>query len=265
MIQVIFSDIDGTLLNKEHQVTPRTRNALIQVVNCGVDFVPVSARMPSAIRTVTDPIDISGAVIAYNGALILGKDDEILESTVIDTVQLQSIYEFIRKETLDLAWNIYVEDKWYVRNRQDFWIEREEDIVAVTATELDEAEVKLLDYAHKVLLMGKADEVMRACDIMKQRFPVLSIMPSGPHLLEIMAAGVNKGRAIVSYMQKMDIQPSKSLAFGDNFNDVEMLRQAGRGILMGNAPQVLQEEFADITSDHNHDGIANALEDLGVI
>ena len=52
------------------------------------------------------------------------------------------------------------------------------------------------------------------------------------------------------------IATEHTLAFGDNYNDVEMLHTAGRGILMGNAPEDIKEKGFALTKDNDHDGIA---------
>ena len=58
------------------------------------------------------------------------------------------------------------------------------------------------------------------------------------------------------------IATEHTLAFGDNYNDVEMLHTAGRGILMGNAPEDIKEKGFALTKDNDHDGIAVYLHSI---
>ncbi|WP_270368334.1 HAD family hydrolase [Eubacterium ramulus] len=58
------------------------------------------------------------------------------------------------------------------------------------------------------------------------------------------------------------IATEHTLAFGDNYNDVEMLHTAGRGILMGNAPKDIKEKGFALTKDNDHDGIAVYLHSI---
>lgn len=69
MVQVIFSDIDGTLINSAFQVTERTKTSIKKAVPNGMLFVPVSARMPDAIQPIIQSIGISSPIISYNGGL----------------------------------------------------------------------------------------------------------------------------------------------------------------------------------------------------
>ena len=68
--QVIFSDIDGTLLNSRHQVTSDTRLEILSLEQKGIPFVLVSARMPDGIMTIQNQIGNHAPIICYSGALI---------------------------------------------------------------------------------------------------------------------------------------------------------------------------------------------------
>ena len=76
-IKIVFSDIDGTFLNKESQVTPGTGKAAKALVE-KLPFVLVSARMPEAIYPITNEIGIKIPVISYSGALVLTEKEEVL-------------------------------------------------------------------------------------------------------------------------------------------------------------------------------------------
>lgn len=69
MVKIIFSDIDGTLINDTLKVTPKTRRALRHAVDTGILFVPVSARMPEAIKPILKDFLPDVPMISYNGAL----------------------------------------------------------------------------------------------------------------------------------------------------------------------------------------------------
>lgn len=57
MVRLIFSDIDGTLINSNFKVTPKTRQGIKQIVAQGATFVPISARMPEAITPIMDKLE----------------------------------------------------------------------------------------------------------------------------------------------------------------------------------------------------------------
>lgn len=67
------------------------------------------------------------------------------------------------------------------------------------------------------------------------------------------------GVAVQMLCSKWNIPLSEAVAFGDNYNDVEMLEIVGNGILIGNAPDKLKKRIKKQTEDNNHDGIYNGL------
>ena len=72
------------------------------------------------------------------------------------------------------------------------------------------------------------------------------------------------GRIGKGFLILLGVAPEDAAAFGDNFNDVQMLEAVGMPYLMGNAPEALKECFCNHAPDNDHDGIAWALEEMGV-
>ena len=100
---------------------------------------------------------------------------------------------------------------------------------------------------------------------LKKVFPKYSIAKSYYNLLEIMQTGVNKAEAIHHFCSVRNIPLDSTIAFGDNYNDLEMLHTVGHSVVMGNAPEEIRRQFLHVTDDNEHDGIARALELLGLV
>ena len=82
-VKAVFTDIDGTLLNSMHRVTPRTREQVLRIIRKGIPFVIVSARSPSGIYPIMRRNGFSCALISYSGALIMDPDRKVLYSKEI--------------------------------------------------------------------------------------------------------------------------------------------------------------------------------------
>ena len=98
----------------------------------------------------------------------------------------------------------------------------------------------------------------------KNAFPEVAVVKSSDILLEIMAKGISKAEAVKRFCAHLGISPEETIAFGDNFNDVEMLEAVGRSYVMGNAPEEILARFHHHTADNDHDGIADVLEQIFV-
>ena len=80
-----------------------------------------------------------------------------------------------------------------------------------------------------------------------------------------MPKGTNKGVGLRTICKDAGIDISEAIAFGDSYNDVFMLKEAGLGIAMGNAEDAVKDAADMVTDDCDHDGIAKALQKLGII
>ncbi len=260
MSKIIFSDIDGTLINDELQVTPKTRDALRRQIIQGNLFVPVSARMPKAIMTAAEQVTKVCPMIAYNGALVLDEMGRPLVSKFMSSKVAGEICHVVEKQSKSVVWNAYSGYVWYAQNDGEL-VQHEEAIVQVKATILPVERIASLQGVHKLLLMGEAAELDGLQALLKSKYPDLYLVKSAPHLLEIMQQGVSKSSGVKEVAKEFNVSLADCYAFGDNYNDEDMLEAVGHPYLMGNAPADLKSKFT-VTADHNHDGIAAFLDGM---
>lgn len=110
----IFSDIDGTLITSQGDVSPATIDAIRKQIIAGNLFIPVSARMPKGIMNVVDKMPNFCPIIAYNGTLVLDEMGQPLNSQFFDAAEaVKLINEVESLKTSDLAWNVYSDYNWF--------------------------------------------------------------------------------------------------------------------------------------------------------
>lgn len=95
---------------------------------------------------------------------------------------------------------------------------------------------------------------------LKHTFCHLSIHHSKADYLETMNHTATKQKAIKFLLNKLNLSAKLSIAFGDNFNDLDMLSYVGFSVAMGNAPEQVKKQCKLITTDNDSDGIALVLE-----
>lgn len=259
--KLIFSDIDGTLITSDGNVSSNTIDAIRKQIIAGNLFIPVSARMPKGIMNVVDKITNFCPIIAYNGALVLDEMGRPLNSQFFDAVEaVQLITKLDALKTEDLAWNVYSGYNWFSSLNKNPLVKKEEKIVGVKSLPVSLDRIKELKGVHKMLIIGKPDTLDKIIPTLQSNFPKLAFVKFAPHLLEIMLKGVNKGKAVKIVLDSFAIDKASAWAFGDNYNDEPMLKAVGHPILMGNAPEELKKKLnIPVTLDNNHDGIAAVL------
>ena len=262
MENIVFSDVDGTLLSSNHRITPDTLSAIRKLAEMNIPFVIVSARSPSGIYPILNRYLLKTPIISYSGALVLDERGNVIFHKGISKEEGRAIISFA--ENFDAAWNIFSFDDWYVKSRNDPRVRNEENIVEAEAMEgsIDSVEGDMISKIFLICNPSETDEIEMS---LKTRFPEYAIVKSDNYLIEIMARGVSKAESVKLMCMRYGIPLSSAIAFGDNYNDEEMLRTVGYGFLMGNAPALLASRISLHTADNDHDGIAKALKTIGVV
>lgn len=260
--KLIFSDIDGTLLNAERQLSSETIKTISRLKN-RIPVVLISSRMPAAMRHLQKELDIENLpIICYNGALIL-VNGKTVHSTCIPLEFIEDLAKFNVEKKVHLS--LYHEDEWYVPEN-DFWAKREENNTKVSPEVLPietviarwQAENKS---AHKIMCMGEEKEIDRIFNFLKINYDqAVHLYRSKPTYIEIAHKQISKLTSINYLLENyFGCDLKDCVAFGDNYNDIEMLRAVGRGVAVGNAkPEVL--EIAHHVADlGKNDGVAKTL------
>lgn len=263
--QAVFSDIDGTLLTSEHVVSPLTSSAIHTLTDQGVLFTISSARSPSGIRPIIKKNAFHCCTIAFSGALILDEDQNILYEKGISISDASKIIDVIEKKCPHVTWIVFTSEDWIVKDRTDPHVIHEETVVETTSIEGSLQSLSDTLMVDKILCMCDSEYMSPSETLLRKYFPELSIARSSDSLLEIMAGGINKAEAVKYLCDLRKIPLTSTIAFGDNYNDLEMLEAVGCGVLMGNAPSELQKHFSFVTKSNDQDGIFQAFKELGVL
>ena len=265
MGKIVFCDVDGTLLNNKHRMLDSTLQAIRQLEEKNIPFVIVTARGPSGIYPIFKRYKFVCPMVCYSGALIIGKDGQIMCSKGFTKDTAFALIRFLEEKKLDCTWNVYSMDSWIVNNRADERVALEESIVEATATE---GSLDLLTEGveiGKLLCMCNPERTDEIEQKLKGKFPCLSIVRSSDILIEVMNKGISKGKSIEFICEKWNIEMKDAVAFGDHYNDLDMLKKVGHPFLMENAPAQLKEIIKNVTYSNEADGIYCGLKQIGMV
>lgn len=265
--KIVFSDIDGTVLNSKHELLASTIKAVQKLALKNIPFVLVSARMPKAMKLILDEMNVKMPMISYGGALVLDEQNQILHDDKINKLDTKAIIDEI--ELLwpdDVVINYYSDDNWFVKDKDNKAVKREENITNVKASQADFKELINKDILpNKILCMTKANISSKIEAVLQEKFSQLNIVRSSDILIEIMNKDVSKANGIEVLLHHLNMTPAQAIAFGDNYNDLTMLNFVGRGVVMQNAPEEIRKEAKYITKSNNEDGIYEYLKQINMI
>ncbi len=261
--RAIFCDIDGTLLDSNHALRKKTADKIRSLHNAGTPFILVSARNPEGVYFVQKQIGIQAPIVCYGGALVLDENRNPVHSIGFSMHRVIELKKRIASSWKNVTVTVYSYDHWFVDDCEHPHVTTEAGITGATAVEISmDALVEHPEDAHKMLCIGEPADIQAMESPLCRENPDLLMIKSSPIFLEIMNCQVSKANGLEYLCQAMRISPSEVVAFGDNYNDVDMLESAGLGIAMGNAPEAVREKAGRTTSSNDAEGVLEALESL---
>lgn len=257
--RLIAADMDGTLLNDKSELTERTKNAILQVMESGALFVPATGRAMSGVEHINAIIDRDMPFITINGAVvIMGKSRRILVDKHLEFDLAKEVYNLgVSRGMAVVVWQ--GEKLWVSRDCKDtrayMAISRPEINIINDMDELKEAGIS------KVLWIDTPENISRYHHEMDARYSgKLNCFPSRPIFLDFVSHEADKGKALEEIGKIYGIDRSGMIAVGDGYNDVSMIKFAGLGVAMENAPDDVKAICGHVTLSNNEDGVAAVIE-----
>ena len=256
-ISLVISDIDGTLITSNHEVTEATKAAAAKLYEAGIELSLSSSRPPRSIVPLADALRPRGPYAAFNGALIVKRDGEVLARSVISAAIISRVKSIADEFGLSV-W-VYDEKDWWAPTR-DAFVEREEHTSGFTAS-LDGYAERITKDANKLTVVGNPEFVAKAeQSILSQLATEVSASRSKPRFLDVTSYGIHKGTVVVRLAKLLNIPTDRVAVIGDGPNDIEMFKQAGVSIAMGQAVDEVKQAATFVTASNDDEGWARGIE-----
>lgn len=259
MIRLVAVDLDDTLLDHSQQISPRAKQAVAAAMAKGVTVTVATGRMFSSALPYARQLAIDVPLITYNGAMIRNSlSGELLLHKPIPEAEAVEVLALCRES----GWyiQVYLDEVLYVKERGPnaaFY----EKISGITPVEAGAGLYDLKGTPTKMLLVAEPADMPAIQAKLESRFlGRLDFALSKPGFLEIVQAGVNKGRALATLAERLGVRQAEVMAIGDSANDLDMLAYAGWGVAMGNAVEKVRQAANAVTGANDADGVAEAIE-----
>ncbi|TQM29462.1 hypothetical protein FB390_1064 [Nocardia bhagyanarayanae] len=263
--KMVATDVDGTLIDHDERVTARTKAAVAALIADGVPFVLATGRPPRWIDPVVEGLGFAPLAVCGNGAVIYDSAaDRVLASRALDVETLSWIADLAERalpgcglaaerigaSAHDAATPQFVSSPEY----EHAWLNPDDTAVARHEV-IDTPAIKML-----IRLSGALSGDMRAvlAPLIGDRADITYSTDHG--LIELSAPGVTKASGLATVAQRLGVQHSAIIAFGDMPNDVPMLAMVGHGVAMANAHPEALAAADEVTATNAEDGVAQVLE-----
>lgn len=266
--QMLALDMDGTLLDRQLKISPKTVARIQSAREQGVQIVIATGRMFRAIVPYLKQLElVDDPAIVYNGAMV--KSLHSKNPTAHHPLSLDAALQVANLvEGAGSQLNVYLDDLLYVRQRTPE-VCRYMELTGVDSTVVGPigrffAENQLKSGPTKLLVIH---DNLAEMEILRQRLrtafgQILTITNSKPYFVEITAKNISKGTALAELAQLAGYSAKEVIAIGDSYNDLSMVKWAGLGVAVGNGVAELKEVADYVTSSCDQDGVAQVIEEF---
>lgn len=261
LIQLVLSDMDGTLLMPDHSLSPAVIEAVAQLRAAGVKFTLASSRPPRAMRQQIEALGIDLPTAAFNGGVLINADGSELQSHWVDREAVDICLALFAEHALDV-W-VFADDQWLARDRKAEYFPKELHALGYEPLIVEDF-TPYLDRVHKMVATSGNFQLL--IDLEQQLQAPLHgkaiAARSQRYYLDITAVLANKGEALATLAERLGIELANTAVLGDGGNDVAMFKRAGFSVAMGQGEQVVREQADAVTASNAEDGVAQAIHQL---
>jgi Cof subfamily protein (haloacid dehalogenase superfamily) len=257
MIKLIASDIDGTLVpDGSHELNPELYDVILKLRAKGIQFAAASGRQWLSIESIFEPIKEKVFYLSDNGAYVGCHGRSLYVNTIERKTVMDMVQDVRNMDGLDVMICgpdvIYTETDnqefldWMV-NGYKFHVKQVEDLTKVESEFI------------KISVYRKTDVEAHTRTLREKYADRLKMTIAGDMWMDCMRPGINKGQAVKLLQDSLGIKPEETMAFGDQLNDIEMLKQAYYSFAVGNAREEVKAAARFRTDTNVNDGVLKIL------
>src|SRR5215469_1827247 len=264
-IQFFAIDVDGTLLDSTHRLRLDVKDSVCRLAASGLEIALATARGPAAVREIVRQFDFSPWLICFSGGWMAELESASFRPK---DVRLDYRLAFAAAHSIlriafdhDVEPNVFTPESWRVRK--------------VTGEILQESRIVNLEPSvvtdlladgeqpSKIMLISSMDEASEVLLSIRESIRSFSTATfSKTNYLEVLPVGVNKAKALAVLTENLGFELSQVAAIGDAPNDVEMLKEVGLPIAMGNASSELKAYAEWVVRTNDEGGVAQVAHRL---
>lgn len=266
--QAIAFDLDGTLLSSQATILESSKQAIKKAQEKGLKVFIVTGRHHTAVRPYYAELGLDTPVVCCNGTYLYDfQRDDVLASNPLTADQATFLVNSAKAEGIHVA--VYMRDAmtYEVLNTHFTkflkWVNACPEHVRPDVRQVNDYQ-PFIDGGTTIWKVLISDPDLEKMQNFVNNLPLDQFSPewSWVDRVDITRTGNSKGSCLAELLKRENIEPANVIAFGDNFNDISMLKLVGMGIAMGGSEEEVQQNAKLTIGSNNEDSIASALEKL---
>jgi Cof subfamily protein (haloacid dehalogenase superfamily) len=270
-IRLLATDIDGTLLNPQFQISEADLAALRRAHAAGIEIVLVTGRRHTFAMPIAQQLGFDLWLISSNGAVTRSLGGEHFHRDLMPAETCRQLVEAMQefRGNTVLTFDTEVKGAIVLEHLDEVgasirrWLEKNMEYIEMIVP-IEKALVKDPVQAMFCGTMARMNEALRALDQADMGDKVTILRTEYPErdlsMIDVLNGGCSKGHALERWARHRGYTREEVMAVGDNHNDVEMLEFAGHPVIMGNACEELRQRGWTVTRGNHACGVAAAVE-----
>ncbi|MBY9079429.1 Cof-type HAD-IIB family hydrolase [Paenibacillus sp. HN-1] len=262
MIKLIVSDLDGTLLDRNRQISETDRIAVKDAQQSGYEICFASGRMFTELQMVMNTCEGRFHAVSQNGSTVHTKDFVILSSSFFNSELAVQLLKLSR--TFQTEHFIYsVDDCFYLEERTERILPLESRIMSSSTERKDLEDALQLNeiIACRFSYFGELEKLrLMQTELARLFQDEIAIYISDKDCLEVMPARVSKAAGLAVLVKHLGLQPNEVACVGDSFNDIPMFSFTPHSFAMITAPDEVKKEARHVVSS-----VAEAIQKIHIL
>ena len=259
MYKLVVSDLDGTLVDNNKNISDYTKKVVNLLKERGIEFIIATGRSYKGAKHVYDILELNSEIVCNNGTTIYNKNGELIFQRTIDPEITYKVF----KKSLDsnciffatYGTQVFI-GEGTIEQANTFLYNPLENPIEINLNNIN-------DYIfEKIVLIDKDTNKLKELSNFFNQYNEINAFISQGDYLDIVHFETSKGQALKTLANLKNIDLEHIIAFGDAFNDYEMLKMAGKGLVMKNGFEDLKNEFETIEFTNEESGVAKYLANL---
>lgn len=258
---MIVLDMDDTLLDNEHNISKKNKEAIKKAQEKGVYVVLASGRPTGAMIEYARELELGkygSYIISYNGGEVINcKNERAIFEQSLTKEEVHDLYDFSREHKVQIL--TYYNNEIISEDTSEY-IEVEKTITKMNHNRVKSFKSHMTSGAIKCIMLEEPKYLREVEAKLKLTKKDKSIAISKPFFLEVMPKGIDKGKTLDRLCKQLGIKRVEVMAIGNAHNDLSMIEYAGVGVWVANVDKELIP-YGDIVVGSNlEDGVSEAIE-----
>ena len=258
-ISLVISDVDGTLVTPDKQITKASAHAAQLLYEKGIGLTVVSSRPPIGLRMLVEPLSLQLPMGAFSGGAVVNPDLAVIEQHFVPAPAARRGADVLAAFGVDI-W-LFTPRGWLIRDPGGHYIPTERRTIQAEPLVVPDFSTH---FAQTFKIVGSSRDFARLAECETAVRNALGdqafVARSQLYYLDITAPGRDKGTFLESLAKRVAVPPHAVAVLGDGENDLAMFRKAGMSIAMGNASDEVKAHATHTAAANTEDGFARAIE-----